>query len=167
MYTFVIFVDKWLQINVSPVCFGAKDSSFGRFYVKENGTVTTVKLVHLSGYVVCDTNYPSGQSNWGCAPYASYQDRMMTIVTNNMDQKILPQDEFIVDIRGFKYRIPGFTSKSAELVFKNFTTTMVVTAGQEYRIWYGQDLKNHSESSNGGTSCIDVYMYGLFRVGND
>jgi hypothetical protein len=89
-------------------------------------------------------------------------DSLNTIITNNTDQKILPQDEFIIDVNYLWYRISGFDSKSAELVFKNFTTPLAVTAGQEFRIWYGQDLKNVSEANNGGTACVDVYMFGSF-----
>jgi hypothetical protein len=40
---------------------------------------------------------------------------------------------------------------------------MNVTAGQEYRIWYGQDLVNESEDNNEGTACVDVFMYGWFE----
>jgi hypothetical protein len=153
-------LDVWLKINASPVCFGAKDSSFGRFYIKENGIVTTaVKLVHLSGYVSCHDENNATRSNWGCASTSGF---LNTIITNNTDQKILPQDEFITNVNSLAYGISGFDPQSAELVFKNFTTPLAVTVGQEYRIWYGQDLKNVSEANNEGTACVDVYMFGSF-----
>ena len=31
---FVYSTDQWEKQNTSPVCFGAKDGQFGRFYVK-------------------------------------------------------------------------------------------------------------------------------------
>jgi hypothetical protein len=90
-------------------------------------------------------------------------DLLLTIITDNQDQKILPQDKFLVDERTLSYRLPGFTSKSPELIFEEFTTPMGVTAGQEYRIWYGEDLTDANENDNGErTACVDVFMYGLF-----
>lgn len=157
------FSDRWHKINASPVCFGAKDSSYGTLNMKKAGKVLTVKLVHLSGYVACVESYPSSRSNWGCAPYSVRQDRLLTVITDNQNRKILPQDEFIVNFYRLEYSLPGFTSKSPEIVFKNFTAPRDVSVGQEFRIWYGQDLKNRSEENNGGTSCTDVYVYGLFE----
>jgi hypothetical protein len=59
--------------------------------------------------------------------------------------------------------MPVFHARSPELVF-NFTKPMRVTAGQEYRIWYGQDLKDLYETNNEGTACVDVLMCGWFMV---
>ncbi|XP_031563742.1 uncharacterized protein LOC116299252 isoform X1 [Actinia tenebrosa] len=154
---------QWHKINVSPVCFGAKGSSYGTFYVKKTGKVLTFKLVHLSGYVSCSFSYSSAKSDWGCAPFLTYTDTLMTIITNNQNIKILPQDEFISSSARLEYSLPGFTSKSPEIVFKNFTTPLDVMAGQEFRIWYGQDLKKSLDGNNDGTSCADVYVYGLLE----
>merc|ERR1712080_744438 len=35
------------------VCFGAKDSNFGKFYVNQNGALYALKLVYHSGNVSC------------------------------------------------------------------------------------------------------------------
>ena len=45
---------------------------------------------------------------------------------------------------------------------KENVPSMVVTAGQEYRIWYGHDLKNCTEDNNDGQVFADVYMYAIF-----
>ncbi|XP_031565773.1 uncharacterized protein LOC116300938 [Actinia tenebrosa] len=159
---------SWLKINSCPVCFGAKNSSYGRFDLKQNGTITTVKLVHLFGYVTCNYKHQSASSNWGCGAYVSganktFPDKLLTIITNDKNQKILPQDEYIEKPNILAYVLPGeFTSQSPELIFPNFTTPMKVAAGQEYRIWYGQDLLDVFEDKNNGTACADVYMYGWF-----
>lgn len=155
----------WYKINSSPVCFGSKDSAFGRFYIKQNMTVTAIKLVHLSGYVTCNDKLESARSNWGCGFYTTggnvtFEDRLYTIITDHQDHKIFPQDEFIKSFQSLSYNLPGgITSKSPELFFTNFTP-MNVTAGQEYRIWYGQDLINRSEDNNEGNVCAEVYLYG-------
>ncbi|XP_031559477.1 uncharacterized protein LOC116295712 isoform X1 [Actinia tenebrosa] len=157
--------DQRYKINTSPVCFGTKDSSFGRFYIKQNMTITAIKLVHLSGYLMCNVLQDSCKSNWGCAAYTttrnnSYEDRLYTIITDHQDHKILPKDEFIKSFVSLSYSLPGITSQSPELLFTNFTTPMNVTAVQEFRIWYGQDLVNKSESNNEGNACVEVYVYG-------
>lgn len=87
----------------------------------------------------------------------------MTIITNDKDQKLLPQDPFLIpNSRDLAYRIPGFTSESPELVFENFTIPLVITTGQEYRLWYGEDLTSYTENDNEGETCTDVYVFGLF-----
>jgi hypothetical protein len=107
--------------------------------------------------------YPSTRSNWGCAAvYRQRTDKLLTIITDNQNRKLLPQDEFIENFERLEYNLPSFTSKSPEIVFKNFSTPLDVMAGQEFRIWYGQDLKKISVDNNEGTSCTDVYMYGVF-----
>ncbi|XP_031567754.1 uncharacterized protein LOC116302562 [Actinia tenebrosa] len=148
---------EWLKINASPVCFGARNDSYGSFYMKINGTaVHKLKLIHLSGYVTCHKEKDERKSNWGCRKNS---DKLWTIITDSTNQRILPQDGAPQYSR---YSIPGFTSSSHELIFENFTSPMVITTGQEYRIWYTEDLRNDSESDNGGTSCADVYVFGLF-----
>ena len=44
---------RWLKLNKSPVCFGAKGDDFGRFSYHGNIFVKSFKLVHLSGKVSC------------------------------------------------------------------------------------------------------------------
>jgi hypothetical protein len=50
----------------------------------------------------------------------------------------------------------------SELVFSPLNPPMAVKADQEFRIWFGEDLKDTGEDGNAGTSCTDVFMYGLF-----
>jgi hypothetical protein len=35
---------------------------------------------------------------------------------------------------------------------------LTVTAGQEFRIWFGQDLGDATENNNFGTTCADVFV---------
>ena len=42
-------------------------------------------------------------------------------------------------------------------MFNNLTVPMRVAAGQEFRVWYDEDLKNESEHDNGGKTCMDIY----------
>lgn len=59
------------------------------------------------------------------------------------------------------YSLPGHTPDSPELLFDNFTNPLRVTVGQQFAVWFGEDLDDCGESDNGsGETCVDVY--GLF-----
>ncbi|XP_031574667.1 uncharacterized protein LOC116308398 [Actinia tenebrosa] len=148
---------KWHKTNTSPVCFGAKTSSFGRFYINQSGSVKGIKLVYVKGYVAAG-NRIDARSKWG----SGNDKQLYTIITNSSNQRILPQDEFITNYNILSYLLPYSNYNSEELIFKNFTSPMVVTAGQEYRIWYGEDLTNYGEYDNEGTTCAEVYVLALF-----
>ncbi|KAL9960060.1 hypothetical protein ACROYT_G033461 [Oculina patagonica] len=47
--------DPWIKLNSAPVCFGAKGDQFGKFSVPSGGSLLSIKLVHLNGYVSCNT----------------------------------------------------------------------------------------------------------------
>ena len=55
----------WQKVNVDPVCFGAKDDSFGTFEIHKPGDIYRLKLVHRSGYVNCDFR-GALNTKWGC-----------------------------------------------------------------------------------------------------
>ena len=44
-------------------------------------------------------------------------------------------------------------SQICELTFRNLT----VEIGQQFRVWYIEDLRNDYERENFGKACIDVY----------
>ena len=45
---------RWVKLNKSPVCFGARGNQFGRFSYQQNIFVSSFMLVHRSGKVTCD-----------------------------------------------------------------------------------------------------------------
>lgn len=57
----------------------------------------------------------------------------------------------------FPYKIPGFTSDSPELVL-TFNTPLMVATGQEYRLWFSEDLRDQHEDNNVGPSCTKVLL---------
>lgn len=137
------------------MCFGAKNDQFGRFSVRSTGRLTTLKLVHLYGYVTCDTRQITYWSYWGCGVYYS-GDKINVVITTAANHVLLPPSQIIVH-QGAKWsRVPGYTSVSPELVL-SFFNPYSVQSGQELRLWYGEDLVNVSEGDNGGTACIDIY----------
>ena len=140
------------------MCFGAKNNQFGRFYVTRRfaGKLAAVKLVHLYGYVTCDTRHVSYWSYWGCGSYSWGLGKLNVVITTSGNHVLLPPREFIVH-NGAKWsKVPGYNSLSPELVM-SFFHPYSVHWGQELRLWYGEDLMNAGQGDNGGNSCIDVY----------
>ena len=137
------------------MCFGARNHQFGRFSLRSSGRLASVKLVHLYGYVTCDTRHITYWSYWGCGVFYS-GDKINVVITTANDHVLLPPGQIIVN-QGSKWsRVPGYTSVSPELVL-SFFNPYSVQSGQELRLWYGEDLMNAGEGDNGGTACVDIY----------
>ena len=138
----------WQKLNTVPVCFGARDNKFGSFEVEIGGAVNSMKLVHESGDVTCALI--GGPSKFGCTKSSS---ELYTFITTANDDVLLPE------IHGSpsKYTLQGYHPDSPEIVFTNISTPLLLSSGQQLRIWYGEDLRDESEWDNGGSSCVDVY----------
>ncbi|KAL9960940.1 hypothetical protein ACROYT_G034448 [Oculina patagonica] len=144
--------DSWLRLNSRPVCFGARDDEYGSFSVPNSGKIAGFKLVHLSGYVSCDTSSVRNWCFWGCA--YSYINVVITASDNHI---ILPLSQFFTHGGGGTwFKLPGYTTLSPEIVLPFFSPYWV-NSGQEFRLWYGEDLVAHNETNNGGRVCSDVY----------
>ncbi|XP_022786446.1 uncharacterized protein LOC111326661 [Stylophora pistillata] len=140
------YCEKWLVEVPTDVCMYGKGNRPGKFFTPIAGKIYFIKLVHISGIVGC-TN--KDESLWGC------KSHLHTILTDKDDNTVFPEDRI-----ARKYKLSGFTKNSNELVF-TFTTPLMVTAGQEYRVWYLQDLNDKYESNNNpGPSCMKViYLF--------
>ena len=147
----------WRKVNKWPVCFEAKGSRFGRFYVPR-GRLAAIKLVHLYGYVSCHVHGPSFWSYWGCGdnPSMGLNTQVNAVITDSSNHILLPPIQF-QKISSLKwYRVPGYNSLSPELVLPFFSSPKWVHSNQELRVWYGENLvKNNGD--NGGKVCADVY----------
>lgn len=51
-------LDPWIKLNKDLVCFGAKGNQFGNFSFPSSVRLLVIKLVHLHGYVTCNTKKP-------------------------------------------------------------------------------------------------------------
>lgn len=115
--------------------------------MKKSGSIVSFKLVHLRGQISCRT-VDSRYSYWAC----DKGDILQTFITNASNAVVLPP---LSDIPN--YQISGMRSDSSELTFNNLTVPLKVAPGQEFRVWYREDLKDVSESDNGGKTCMDIY----------
>ena len=155
-FAFKCFSEKWKKINTGPVCFGARDDSYGAFNIRESWVIYTFKLVHLSGSITCNPDYPP--SYWGCDNPLFGDKRLLTILTFTNRSALLLAD-YKRKHCDYSYKIEGVGINDNELRFNNLPTPISVSVGDEFQIWYGQDLKDCYERDNSGQTCADVYAW--------
>ena len=136
------------------MCFGTRGHSYGIFHAPSNGNVGSIKLVHLYGYVTCSNDDLLHWSFWGCG---HMMDDVNVVITSSSDNKVLPPDEFMTIHSGMWFNVPGYNSFSKEIVLSSFQF-FSVQAGQQFRLWYGEDLKDDTQEDNDGMVCADVYI---------
>ena len=73
------------------------------------------------------------------------------------NKTVLPLAEFAKGSDDYRYQLDGAHVNSRTLVFNLLPTPLVVSIGQQFLIWYGQDLADYSEDNNAGETCADVY----------
>ncbi|XP_068673764.1 uncharacterized protein [Montipora foliosa] len=157
--------DYWQKINIGPVCFGARGDTYGNLIITKTGLIRTMKLVHKSGTIRCNPN--TTDSYWTCMSDL-YTHKLMTIITNAAGDALLPPIGELEALnsphpnkcqRKHFYSLSGTESKSPELVFRNFSSPLLITQGEELQIWHGQDWSGCYESRNTGSTCVDVYAW--------
>ncbi|KXJ06705.1 hypothetical protein AC249_AIPGENE8923 [Exaiptasia diaphana] len=105
------------------------------------------------GNVTCDPRFQL--SNWGCPA------NLLTILTDKENNRLAQQKSYIILWVWLAYTLPKYDSFSPKVEL-DLIKLINVTAGQEFRLWYGEDLKNAHEHDNSGTTCAHVYMYGVY-----
>ena len=154
-----IILENWIQMTPSAVCFGAKDDAYGSFKIPASGSIINFKLTYLNGSVSCYARDPVYKSNWGCKifKYSTILTHPMgTHITDSNRNRLLPNDKYLGGGCGF-YNLPWATPDSPELVFDNFSIPLDVTTGQEFQVWFAEDLNNCGDEDNSGTTCAEVY----------
>lgn len=140
---------RWVKLNKSPVCFGARSNQYGRFTYPQNIFVSSFMLVHRSGTVSCNKK---SYSYWGCGP----NHPSLAVVLTDHQNKVLAPAASKVSKYGW-YNLAGYTSSSSALVFCAPKKPHCIFANTELRLWYGEDLRGSTEGDNGGRTCADVY----------
>ena len=141
----------WVKLNKSPVCFGAKGNSFGKFTYDSDVFVSSFMFVHHNGTVSCRGKAKS-RSYWGCRPDTTALGAILT----DQQEKILAPAASKVSQNGW-YRLEGYTSLSSLLAFCVSEKPHHIIANSELRLWYGEDLTGFTEKDNSGRTCADVY----------
>lgn len=140
---------RWVKLNKSPVCFGARGNQYGGFSYHQNIFVSQFMLVHRSGTVTCNKK---SYSYWGCDP----NHVNINVALTDKQNRILAPVSTVNSKHGW-YNLPGYTSSSSVLVFCAEKKPHCVFANNELRLWYAEDLKGYTESDNAGKTCADVY----------
>ncbi|XP_031557900.1 uncharacterized protein LOC116294448 [Actinia tenebrosa] len=151
---------NWVKINTTPLCFGSRDDAFSPFVIQKTGLLSTMKLVHVRGNITCDVTNANGWNNWGCLGRHGNHMYMSVIITTRSDSIVLPERKYFMH-NDKVYNFPGCNASSPELIFPKLASPLYVMTGQQYRIWFAQDLRDFSETNNGGTNCVDVF--GLYE----
>lgn len=144
----------WVKLNTDPVCFGAKDNSFGAFTWGKDELIWAFRLDHRSGKVTCSNGGgSSSMSRWGCNPNSAIK----VFLTDSQNTVIAPQFAQYTGSRRTSYNIPGYDSSSPYLIFFMGRNAYRFHNSAQLRLWYGEDLHDFTEYDNGGRSCADVY----------
>lgn len=112
--------------------------------MKHNGVLSSVKLIHVSGYITCDR----GMSYWGCA------GKDLSVVLTDSDDVVIMPD--FMSATGW-FTLPGYDSFSKQIVLVDQARRMYAHRGQRIRIWYGDALKERLPNRR-GRLCVDVYV---------
>ena len=149
--------DNWKKINIAPVCFGARNDSYGTIHITDSGLINTFKLVHINGSVLCSEDVLP--SYWGCNHTNYGNTTLLTVITFQNRTALWLADYKTGGPRTCKYSygIKGTGVNATELVFNELPSPISAFVGQEFQIWFGQDLANCTEYNNSGQTCVDVY----------
>ena len=81
------------------------------------------------------------------------------IVTDAKNRIIYPSPRMVTVSSSGWYKLPGYTSSSPKLILTDFGNPKYLRTNEKLRIWYGEDLKNYTESDNHGSAWIEIYAY--------
>lgn len=148
----MVFIGSgWSKVNKDrPVCFGAKNNSYGKFDLHTSGGIAALKLTHISGAV------SSGRNNRG-ANWGSPSQKIRTIITNERNKVVLPENYHLFHPNG--YTLEGYRSTSPEIVFRLASVSPAhdpIT--KVLKIWFVEDLFDYSQKDNAGETCADVFV---------
>ena len=88
---------RWVKLNKSPVCFGARGDQFGRFSYHRNIFVSSFMIVHRSGKVSSDSrNY----NYWG----GTSGGLELGVLLTDQSNKLLAPQSSIVSKGGWYFR---------------------------------------------------------------
>lgn len=142
------------------ICFGAHGNKFASVVTPYEGFLTSLKLVHVSGQVICDNNAPQYNNKWGCSrkhPALGKTPFNVVITAGGHGGILYPSELFLRDPKvPLWYELPDVDPNAPEIVLGDSSYPYYVTSGQEIRIWHGRDLRNADEENDAGNVCFTV-----------
>lgn len=160
---FLIFLtEKWFKATYknNEVCVGATGNAFGVFAIPFLGTIKTIKFVHISGGVAW-AGGPEFEGRWGDKATEVFELH----ITNTLNQRVAPPVGYPLNNEyNLQYELPGQTFTDPQMIFPDFTPFLPVTKGQEFRVWFGEDLMNYFDDDNTGRTCFNIYILFAKRV---
>ena len=144
--------NKWELITTGDeVCYG---TIVGSFPLTKSGNIKSIKLVHHSGSLSCNSNSYVG-TYWGCSGYYE-KDEILTLITDNQDNPIFPN---VVPAGGTGYKLPGYDTDSMEIIINAPNNqTYYGKKGDIMKVYYVEDLISWHNKNNGGPHCINIFI---------
>jgi len=154
------FTERWLNLTEDVVCFGAPGNEFATAVTQMEGFLQSIKLVHVSGHVLCDKSSPRYKSKWGCPrshPVYGGTPFNVVITTGESNSIIYPTELSLKDKgESLWYDIPGVDPDSPELILGDSSNPHYVASGQELRVWLAEDLMKSRGKKIEEKICITV-----------
>ena len=147
----------WYKINNSPVCFGAKNDTFGSFQSTRAVTAYEIAIEKVSGGGVSCSG--SQLSPFSCVNGGPANGLMGVYLVDLQNNPIVPRSPtYPANTNGF-YGVNGnnVQSQLVRLVAGNNRNGHHISLGQTLCVFYGEDLFNYAEFDNSGQTCVDVY----------
>jgi hypothetical protein len=140
------------------VCIEAKGNQYGSFSIGVACHVLNFKLVYVSGDGVSLVSARDKKGYWGSTYYNNKDIHLH--ITDTSNERISPPANFPLYNRWgmMAYQLPGVTNMDPKLTFPELSPPLAVTAGQQFRIWFGEDLTDQHEDDNSGVTCADVWI---------
>ena len=154
LYFFIFLTEKWEKLNSVPLCYGARDDTYGEFAFSKAGSIMKLTLTHINGFLSCNPMYLP--SYWGCDHPSLAQGKLMTLVTFQNRTRLQPAKIFGSPCNP-QYNINGSSLNSTLLSFEPFDIPLAASVDDNFQIWFGQDFTNCSEDNNAGVICVDVH----------
>jgi len=136
-YTVHFHLEIWTLVSNS-VCYEGKGNQYGIVQFSTPGTISAIKLVHISGLITCNKNNSKfGTSIWTCSNKIS---QLSTVLTDEKKNIIFPPKVTI-----YKYVMSvifddkdAFEMSPNELLFKR--PDLEVNKNTRLHIWNTNDL---------------------------
>lgn len=79
----------------------------------------------------------------------------MTVITY-INRTALPLAEYVNTelSKYYTYHLDATNANTEKLKFNELPIALSASIGQQFQIWYAQDLVNHSEDNNSGQTCL-------------